>query len=75
MCLFLQNRHEHCLGYQFVQLPNGLNICFGPFNGLYLKFPNPEFSIDLRFLGFEHDSRSVKMIQLEDKLCEKLRGS
>ena len=26
------------------------------------------------FSGFEHDSRSVKMIELEDKLCDKLRG-
>jgi len=48
--------HEHCLGYQFLQLPNGHNLCFGPFN------------------GFEHDSTSIKMIQLEDELCEKLRG-
>jgi len=47
--------HEHCLGYQFIQLPNGHNLVFGPFN------------------GFEHDSTSVKMIHLEEKLCDKLR--
>ena len=26
------------------------------------------------FVGFEHDSTSVKMIELEEKLCDKLRG-
>ena len=27
------------------------------------------------FVGFEHDSTSVKMIELEEKLCDKLRGN
>jgi len=47
------HHHSHCLGYQFVELPVGVNIVFGPFN------------------GFEHDSSSVKMIQLEELLTEK----
>jgi len=47
--------HEHALSYQFLQLPNGLHLTFGPFN------------------GFEHDSTSVKLIDLEDKLCDKFR--
>ena len=27
------HRHEHALSYQFLQLPNGLHLTFGPFNG------------------------------------------
>lgn len=25
--------HEHAMSYQFLQLPNGLHLSFGPFNG------------------------------------------
>jgi hypothetical protein len=27
------HHHSHCLGYQFVELPTGVNLVFGPFNG------------------------------------------
>jgi len=48
--------HEHALSYQFLQLPNGLHLTFGPFN------------------GYEHDSTSIKLIDLESKLCEKFNA-
>jgi len=48
------HHHQHCLGYQFIELPTGINIVFGPYN------------------GYEHDSTSVKMIRLEEKLTDML---
>jgi len=48
------HHHQHCLGYQFIELPTGINIVMGPYN------------------GFEHDSTSVKMIRLEEKLTDLL---
>lgn len=48
------HHHQHCLSYQFIEMPTGISIVFGPFN------------------GFEHDSTCVKMIELEDKIADKL---
>ena len=66
--------HEHAMSYQFLQLPNGLHLTFGPFNGNII-FALMNLKLLLEISGFEHDSTCVKLIDLEERLCEKFNGN